>query len=249
MLRSMPVLEADRLITLLTPGAGKLRATVRGARRVHSRLGGHLDVFNRVQLTLAQGRTFDVVTGAEAMETFGALKGDLDRVAVAFYLMELADALVPEASPHPNAFRLLLEGLRVLNEVGLHPVVPRYLELHLLDEAGYSPELDNCVVCRGVIAPGPSQYAPVMGGVVCGACAVPQGPMFLMSEDALKSLRFFAGQGFKGALRLQVKPALAQEMEWLLGTSMLHVVERGMAASAFIEHLRRLPGVGPSRPR
>ena len=77
-LRSRDMREADRLVTLLTPSMGKLTVTVRGARKTTSRLGGHLDVLNRANLTLALGHRIDVVTGAESLETFGGVKADLE---------------------------------------------------------------------------------------------------------------------------------------------------------------------------
>ena len=76
-LRTIAVGEADRIVTLLTPGLGKLRLVVRGARRTKSRLGGHVDTLNRVQLSLARGRTLGVITGADTLETFSHLKSCL----------------------------------------------------------------------------------------------------------------------------------------------------------------------------
>ena len=104
-LRSRDMREADRLVTLLTPAMGKLTVTVRGARKTTSRLGGHLDVLNRANLTLALGHRIDVVTGAESLETFGGVKADLERLALGLYFMELGDALLPLESPHPAALR------------------------------------------------------------------------------------------------------------------------------------------------
>lgn len=239
MLRSIAVQEADRLVTLLTPGMGKLRATVRGARRITSRLGGHMDTFNRVSLTLAQGRTFDVVIGAESLESFGSLKDGLDRVAAGLYLAELADRLVPEGAPHPNTYGLLLATFRTLNEHGLNPVVPRYAELRLLDDAGFMPELHDCVVCGTAVTPDHHLYAPAMGGVACESCVPTRGQVFPLSVNALKVLRFFARSGFAEALRLRLEQPLSDEVEVLMTASVHDVVERDVASSGFVDHLRR----------
>ena len=154
-LRAFPVLEADRLVTVLTPSLGKLKVTVRGARRITSRLGGHLDVLNRVHLTLALGHRFDVVTGAESAESFASLKGDLDRLAAALYLSELVDGLLPEAAPHPAVYGLLLEALRTLDGAQeAEESVLRYVELRLLEDTGYLPELQRCLVCGKELEPG-----------------------------------------------------------------------------------------------
>ena len=107
-LRTNNLGEADRIATFISPHLGKFRATVRGARRTSSRLGGHVDVLNRVQLAVAHGRTLDVVTNAEAQETFRKVKENLDLVVHALYLAELTEALVPELAPHPRSYSLSL---------------------------------------------------------------------------------------------------------------------------------------------
>ena len=47
--------EADRVLTLLTPHDGKLKAIAKGVRRPRSRLGGAVEPFAELQLVLARG--------------------------------------------------------------------------------------------------------------------------------------------------------------------------------------------------
>ena len=54
-LRARDLGEADRLLILLTPAWGKVRAVVRGARKPKSKLGGHLQPFTHVAIELVQG--------------------------------------------------------------------------------------------------------------------------------------------------------------------------------------------------
>ena len=240
-LRSVALREADRLITVLTPSLGKLPVTVRGARRITSRLGGHLDVFNRVHLTLALGHRFDVVTGAESAETFGPLKSDLYRMTNGLYLLELADAMLPEAAPHPAAYHLLLQALRMLNAEGHDgTTICRYVELRLLEDTGYLPELRLCLVCDKELQPGRHRYAPVLGGVVCDACVVPAGQVLPLSVDALKVLRHFARQDLAGAMAVRLSPDLGMELGSVLSSSLHVVLERDISTAGFIEHLRQL---------
>ena len=239
-LRSTPVLEADRVVTLLSPGMGKLKARVRGARRVTSRLGGHMDVLNRVNLGLAEGRTFFVATGAEALETFAKLKGSLEQVATALYFCELVDVLVPEGQPHPAVYQLLVESLRRLDQHGLDGVVARYVEMQLLSEAGYLPELGRCVACGEQSPRPPYGYSPVLAGLACGDCVRSRSDLAPLSIDALKVLRFLASTSLAGACRLRIGQPLERELEAALGTSLRHVLERELGTSDFVEHLRHL---------
>ena len=240
MLRSRSMREADRLITVLTPSMGKLPVTVRGARRINSRLGGHLDVFNRVSLTLALGHRIDVVTGAESIESFARLKADLDRLAIALYLMELADALLPEAAPHPTAYALLLDAVRALDGGSPAAGVARYVELRMLEDTGYLPELRRCLICGNEVQAGRHRFAPGLGGVVDDGCLVPVGPVLDLSLDGLKVLRHFARSGFEEGIQLNMSAALHAELEGVLGASLHYVLEREMATAEFVEHLRRL---------
>jgi DNA repair protein RecO (recombination protein O) len=239
-IRSRSVREADRLITVLTPSMGKLPVTVRGARRITSRLGGHLDVFNHVHLTLALGHRVDVVTGAESIESFGRLKADLDRLAAGLYLLEMADGLLPEASPHPGAYVLLLEAVRAL-DLGAQPeAVARYAELKMLEDSGYLPELNRCTVCGRTIEPEHHRFAPALGGVVDDTCAVPVGQVLALSLNALKVLRHYHRSRLAEAVGVTLSSGLRDELEHVLGVALHQVLEREMASADFIEHLRRL---------
>ena len=239
-LRSDAIGDADRIATTLTPGFGKLRLAVRGARRATSKIGGHLAMLNVANLDVAVGSTFDVITGAEAVETFSGVKADLDRLAEAYYVMELANLLLPEAAPHPDAYRLLLGALRAL-EAGRHPAtVARAVELAMLADSGYLPELRRCLVCERDIEPERHRFAPGLGGVVCGACPVAAGAVLELSVDALKALRYFAVQPIAQATLLRLEPNVHEQLETVLGAAVRHVLERDLHAAGFVEHLRRL---------
>lgn len=239
-LRSRPMREADRLVTVLTPTMGKLPVTVRGARRIKSRLGGHLDAFNHVHLTLALGHRVDVVTGAESIESFGSLKADLDRLATGLYIMELADALLPEAASHPGAYALLLDAMRALDAGQPFEETARYVELRLLEDAGYLPELNSCQVCGREIQAGHHRYAPALGGVVDDTCQAPAGQVLPLSVNALKLLRYYRDSPLARSAQVALTPDLGAELEHLLGVSLHYVLEREMGSADFVDHLRKM---------
>ena len=54
-LRHFAIGDADYLLTLYTPNRGKLRAVAKGARRVKSKLGGHLEPLMRTSLLITRG--------------------------------------------------------------------------------------------------------------------------------------------------------------------------------------------------
>src|SRR5919204_5206883 len=134
-LRSMDLGEADRVLTVLTPRLGKLRVIAKGVRRPRSRIGGALEPFSDVQLVLAVGRTFDVVTSSALEDPHLGLRNDLHSTAAAWYLVELADRFCEGGADSHAAFVLLSQGLTALDtdaDLVSREVVARWFELALL---------------------------------------------------------------------------------------------------------------------
>src|ERR687892_1211629 len=167
-LRTMDLGEADRVLTVLTPRLGKLRVIAKGVRRPRSRIGGGLQPFSDVQLVLAVGRTWDVVTSASLEDPHLGLRNDLHSTAAAWYVAELADRFCEAAADSHAAFVLLAQALTALDAPGdevSREVVARWFELHLLGAMGFRPELTVCLECGAAIEPDGNLFSPAGGGV------------------------------------------------------------------------------------
>lgn len=115
-LRQRDTGEADRLITLLTPDHGLVRAIARGARKTTSKIGGHLDLLRHVSLTVSEGRTFRAVGQVEGIESYRGLREDLGRTSRGIYMAELAERFSVEDAPNPSVFSLLAGALGLLEK-------------------------------------------------------------------------------------------------------------------------------------
>src|SRR5581483_2273902 len=88
--------EADKVLTLYSPDLGKFDAIAKGVRRPTSRKSGHLEELSHSTLLLAHGRTLEVVTQCELLESFAGLREDLSRLGAAVYLAELVERFSAE---------------------------------------------------------------------------------------------------------------------------------------------------------
>src|SRR3954454_12276420 len=111
-LRTQKLGEADRIITLLTRGSGRVRAVAKGGRRTTSRWRSRLEPFTHVDLQLAEGRSLDVVTQAETLTPFHYRLGlDYERYTAGTVMRETAERLVTEeGQPAVQQFLLLVGG-------------------------------------------------------------------------------------------------------------------------------------------
>ncbi|GIG27522.1 DNA repair protein RecO [Cellulomonas marina] len=173
-LRTHSLGEADRIVTLLTREHGKVRAVAKGVRRTSSRFGSRLEPFMRVDLQLSTGRTFDVITQAETLDTFGrSIAGDYALYTTGTVMLETAERLVAdEHEPALQQHRLLVGAVRSLALRAHAPglVLDSYL-LRALAVAGWAPSFTDCARCG---EPGPHRaFAVASGGAVCARCRPP----------------------------------------------------------------------------
>lgn len=111
--------EADKILTIFTKRYGKIRAVAKGVRRVTSRKGGNLELFNWVVLFLATGRNLDLITEVQVKNPFAGFRKDLKKVGVAYYLCELVDKLCPDRQKNEEVLSLLIKGLDALQREGV----------------------------------------------------------------------------------------------------------------------------------
>ena len=239
-LRSFEDGEADRTVIILTPEVGKLKARVRGARKINSRLGGHTDLLNLTNLNVGLGNHSNVITAADSLNSFVNLKSNLERLAIAIYLAELVNALIPEGVPHRSIFFLLLNALEELNKNKDPLIISRYLELKALEETGYKQELYRCVLCNTNIQPNQHSYVPSFGGVVCSECTVNPSELCTLSLNSLKVLRHFDRNRLSDALSIHLDNHIEYEIEKILEQSITWILEKQSKARKFVTHLQNL---------
>ena len=107
-LRTFRLGEADRIVTLMTRGRGKVRAVAKGVRRTHSKFGARLEPLSHVTMMCWQGRELDIVNQAEVLDTFRGIREDLARVTKAYTLLEVVDQLAQEGHPDPRLYSMLV---------------------------------------------------------------------------------------------------------------------------------------------
>lgn len=234
-LKQMPFGEADRVLTLYSPEMGKVHAVAKGVRRTRSKLGGHLELLNRVSISLAQGRNLDVVSEVEVIQTFRAVREDLQRLSRALYMAELVDSFSTEGASNDEVYQLLLDGLAWLEESRQQDLLLRYFELRLLDYCGYRPELFYCVECRSTLEPGDHLFSCAVGGVLCPACrAASNDPMTPAPLNAMKLLRFLQREQYARAESMRVPPASVSEAERLLQAYLRFLMEKELKSAEFM---------------
>lgn len=129
--------EADRILTIFTKRLGKVRIKAVGVRRITSRRSPHIELLNLSILTLYKGKSLPILTEAQTIEDFSAIKDSLIKVGFAYHICELIDGLCPENQEQRRVFFLLEDVLsRLEKEDDIVSAIHEF-EVELLILLGY----------------------------------------------------------------------------------------------------------------
>jgi DNA repair protein RecO (recombination protein O) len=191
-LKAIPLGEADRLLTILSPERGLIQAVAPGARKQSAKLGGRSSLFVVNQLMLAQGKSLDRITQAEGIESYPGLATHLSRLTAGQYLAEVVLAQAIPDEPQADLFNLLCEHLRRIEGAPASESLAYLCQalFHLLALAGLAPQVYRCGVSHGPIEPNfqtPDWH--VMFSLELGVVLPdpePAGPISLLRLNALE---------------------------------------------------------------
>lgn len=113
-LKSIPVGEYDRAVTILTTGKGKISAFARNARKQNNRFMAAVSPFCFGKFKLYAGRNSYTMAEAEISNYFEELRGDLEGACYGMYFLEVADFYTRENNDEAEMLKLLYQSLRAL---------------------------------------------------------------------------------------------------------------------------------------
>lgn len=235
--------EADRVITLYTAEAGKVRAVAKGVRKTTSRLAGHLELFVEAQLQIARGRNLDVITQSVTQNAFRTLREDLWRTTYACVAAELTDRFTVEGVTIAPLFDLLRLTLERLDADRDPELAIRLFEVQALGLLGYRPELQQCVNCRTALTPTGNFFAAIAGGVLCFDCGRADATSRALTTNAFKLLRLMQAGDYATLTRVRIGEPLRRELEAITRGHIAYLLERELKSTDVLSHIRALlPG-------
>ena len=150
-LRSRTLGENDLLIDFLTPDLGRLVGRAANGRLSQKRFGTVLQPPQIVQVRYKDKHPRVFLEEASLVEPLSQLFHNLEGLLMALYMTDLVLRFLPEGHASENDedafYGKFKKALRALNEGKSPPLVCRHFEYHLLQSAGYKPELEHCLSC------------------------------------------------------------------------------------------------------
>lgn len=187
-IREQSIGESDRLVTLLTADFGLVKAFVRRAKQLKSRLNSATTLFAYSDFTLYRTKDAFVVDNASPIEVFFDLRKDIERLALAQYFAQLSYELGAEEQPSEELLRLLLNSLHLLCKGGKSlKQIKAVFEFRALCLGGYMPSVLACDNC-GTYETNLMYFDTLEGKIYCENC--PKAGAFPLPKTVITAIRY-----------------------------------------------------------
>ena len=208
--------EADRLYSVYTLEAGKIRARAAGVRKPASKLAGSLENFTLADIAVVKRNGLGKIKSAITENIFLKMRSDADAVFLAAQMAALFDRMTKPGEKDEKMFNLLADYFSALDEAaGDAPkleVLSAGFLLQLLNFSGYALGTRDCAVCGGTFASRKNFISPAEGGLVCAVCAAgKKSNFFPVSENGVKLLRLASSHKIKKLLKIKMEEREARE--------------------------------------
>lgn len=227
-LRSWKLGEADRIVSLMTQGNGKIRCVAKGVRKTKSRFGASVEATNHLEVQLYRGKgDLDTLTQVQSIDRFPVLRGDLELFARASSMLEVVELVAQEREPNEDLYTMLARAMHTVSTSHSHLVVAGFF-LKVLVHEGFAPSVDICVMCGATT--NLTHFSVADGGTSCGTCRAGMA----ISVDALALMQLALG-GQLGAVLNQPASPGTREVDILSTRLMEHMLERRLRSATVLE--------------
>lgn len=109
--------DTSKIVTLYTLQDGKFSVLIRGARNTKSNFGGVFENMNHIDLFYSKkiSRNLQSVYKADNISSFASIKSSLDKISVAYRILDLTSKITPEFDQSAGLFNLLKNSLYELD--------------------------------------------------------------------------------------------------------------------------------------
>ncbi len=206
-LKSYKLGEADKIIKLFSQKSGPIDAVAKGSRKIKSRFGGRLELFNFLDLEITTGRNLDIINQAEIIKSFKNIPLDFNKYLFCQVISEVVlKTHFTDTESSPLIFKLIyicFNEIDTADPDDIHSLekIAAFFLAKFLKVTGYAPLIECCSICSRKMAIEAVKdcsasreekamfFSIKLGGIVCSNCAVEMEKMTSLNR-AVSAAKF-----------------------------------------------------------
>lgn len=204
--------DFDKMLTMLTPGIGKISCVAKGARRPNSALLAGTQFLCFGEYVMYRGKEHYTINSCESIEVFYNLRTDLDKLNVAVNITKIIQDITNENENSYKILQLYLNTLYMLSETDKDmDFITAVFKLKLLCYLGFRPKIESCVSCRE--KENLEYFSIKDNGIKCMACARQDKGAIKISESTYLALKYIITAPSKKLFSFSLKDESLQELK------------------------------------
>lgn len=217
--------DYDKMLTMLTPGAGKISCAAKGARRPNSALLAGSQFLCFGEYMLYQGTNTYHVNSCETIEMFYHLRTDLEKLQYASHITKIIYDVTNENENSFLILQLFLNTLYTLSETDKNmDFVLSIFKIRLLSILGFRPHIGSCKECKE--KENLMYFSFRDNGLKCGVCGKQDKSVFQISEATKNAIQYIALAPAKKIFSFQIGESSIKELSLLSGIYLNEKLEK-----------------------
>ncbi len=141
--------DYDKMLTLITPGLGKISCAAKGARRPKSSLLAGSQYLCFGEYILYKGASSYNINSCDPIEVFYNVRTDLEKLEQVAKITKLVQAVTTENQNSYKILQLLLNTVYVISNLDKDlRLINSIFKLRLMYILGFAPRIDKCCNCE-----------------------------------------------------------------------------------------------------
>lgn len=179
--------DFDKMLTMLTPGFGKISCVAKGARRPNSSLLAGTQLFCFGEYVMFKGTNTYHINSCETIEIFYELRTDLDKLKYAMHILKIVQDVTQENQNCYRILQLLLNTLYTIAKTDKDlDLILSIFKLRLLSVLGFTPRTQQCTNCGG--AHPIYKFSLKDNGFKCDSCSRQDKSTVNMSQSSQNAI-------------------------------------------------------------
>ena len=204
--------DFDKMLTMLTPGDGKISCVAKGARRPKSSLLAGTQLLCFGEYVMFRGQEHYTINSCDTIEVFYNLRTDLDKLQYAVDITKIIQDVTNENENSYKILQLYLNTLYMLSETDKNPdFITSVFKIKLLCFLGFKPKIDKCTVCGNTEHL--NYFSIKDNGVKCIECYKPDKGAIKISDSTATSLKYIILAPAKKLFSFELKNDSLKELQ------------------------------------
>jgi len=229
--------DSDIIFTLMSEDDGLQNFIARGAKKPTSKLSGHIEPINFVEVYYTSRNSLPSVSQIQPINSFMKIKSNYDLLLRAQYLVELSEKFFSEEANNNPQLEILIETINQLSKTDHPDLVILVYEFELLKSHGFGLRIFECLNCSKSLTKSSNYFSYTNGGFYCESClgevhAKEELVKFSVEDQVI--FRSIERKTYNELLNLDIKDLSIKKLSGMLRKSISNVLGVQLKTSRFL---------------